>query len=425
MEGILKKTARVVIVGGGFGGIRVAKALAGTSAEVTLIDRNNHHLFQPLLYQVATAGLSPTDIAYPIRTIVRGLSNVEVMMSEVTGVDSARKLLRTTNGEVPFDFLVLATGARHSYFGHDDWERHAPGLKSVEDATTVRKNILLAFEKAELQTDLEIQKEYLTFVLVGGGPTGVELAGSIAELAHQALARDFRHIDPDRTRILLVEAGKRVLAGFPELLSQKATDSLKRLGVEVQTGSRVQKVDGEGVIVDGTRIKSKTVIWAAGVVASPAGKWLSADTDHAGRVKVLPDLSVPHQPHVFVIGDTALALDFQGHPLPGIAPVAMQQGKYVARTIRARIEGLTLPKPFHYRDKGSLATVGRSSAIAAIGKLRLWGFIAWITWLFVHIFFLIGFRNRIIVLLNWGWAYVTFQRGARLITWNREDGPAI
>jgi NADH dehydrogenase len=416
----------VAIIGGGFGGLNAAKALDGAPVKITLIDRRNYHLFQPLLYQVATAGLSPADIATPIRGVLSKQANADVLMAEVVGVDRARKVVKVSeNGavrEIPYDDLVIATGSRHSYFGHDEWEDLAPGLKSIGDATKIRQRILLAFERAEQETDPSKRAAELTFVLVGGGPTGVELAGSIAELAHQALQSDFRHVDPQSTRILLVEAGPRILAAFPEGLAEKAAQYLRKRGVEIRTGGRVDQVDAEGVSISGERIAARTVIWAAGVAASPAGKWLSAETDRAGRVRVGADLTLPGAPEIFVIGDTA-ACEEGGKPLPGLAPVAMQQGRYVGAVIRERARaggtgsaGGKKPAPFRYRDKGNLATVGRSFAIADLGAIKLSGFPAWIAWLAIHIYFLIGFRNRMIVLIEWAWAYLTFQRGARLIT---------
>jgi NADH dehydrogenase len=405
----------VVIVGGGFGGLLAARGLAKAPVQVTLIDRRNHHLFQPLLYQVATAGLSPANIAAPIRAVLRGQKNAEVMMAEVTGVDTQNQNVMLDVQAIHYDYLVLATGSWHSYFGHDEWRKFAPGLKAVSDATDIRRKILLAFEAAEMEKDPEKRKALLTFILVGAGPTGVEMAGSIAELAQYALESDFRHIDPKHTRIILIEANARILAGFPDSLSQKAAHKLKSLRVEIMNGARVEKVDAEGVIVSGTRVYGKTVIWCAGVIASPAGKWLNAEVDRAGRVKVNPDLSAPGHSNVFVIGDTASSVQ-DGKPLPGVAPVAMQQGKYVASLLRARVEGKKEVRPFHYINKGNLATVGRSFAVADFGKIRVSGFFAWIVWLIVHIYYLIGFRTRILVLIEWAWAYFTFQRGARLIT---------
>jgi NADH dehydrogenase len=406
---------RVVIVGGGFGGLSAAKALAKAPFEVTLIDRNNHHLFQPLLYQVATAALSPADIAWPIRHVLRGQKNISVMLAAVTGVDLARKEVVTDNRRLPYDYLVIATGARHAYFGHDDWAEFAPGLKTIDDATAVRRRILLAFEHAENESDAEERARLLTFVVIGGGATGVEMAGAIAELATRALAADFRSIDPRSARIILVEAASRVLTPFDEKLSDTARRALEQLGVEVRLGAAVTDCNADGVRLGSDLIPTCTVIWAAGVMASSAGQWLGAETDRAGRVKVRADLSVPGHPDVFVIGDTAELADASGALLPGVAPVAKQQGQYVARALIARREGRTVPA-FRYRDYGSLATIGRSRAVMQLGRFRISGFLAWVLWSIVHIYFLIGFRNRFVVALNWAWNYLTFQRGSRLIT---------
>jgi NADH dehydrogenase len=407
--------ARLVIIGGGFGGICTAQALKRAPLEITLVDRSNHHLFQPLLYQVATAGLSPADIAVPIRSVFRNQSNLDTLMGEVVGIDKTRRLVRVADGhELPYDYLVVAAGASHSYFGHEDWSSRAPGLKTISDATEIRRRILRAFETAEAEQDPVRARPWLTFVIVGGGPTGVEVAGSIGELARFALNRDFRHIDTRQTRIILVEAGPRVLASFPASLSERAGRMLARLGVEVRTGARVSSVLEDGVLIGSERIEARTVIWAAGVVASKAGTWLGAETDHAGRVKVRADLSLPGNPEVFVIGDTA-TLEQDGRPLPGVAPVAMQQGRYVGKLLKAKLSGREVG-PFHYVDKGNLATIGRRYAVADIRGLRLSGFLGWVVWAFVHIYYLIGFRNRAVVMLEWAWAYFTFGRGARLIT---------
>ncbi len=418
----------VIIVGGGFGGLNAARAFRNAPVRVTLIDRTNHHLFQPLLYQVATAGLSAADIAYPIRGVLTSQQNAEVVMAEVTGIDTAQKRVLMHDLSLTYDYLILATGAQDNYFGHDEWEEFAPGLKSIHQAMDIRREILLAFEAAELETefqspsnlqDLEVEvarrKAYLTFVLVGGGPTGVEMAGSIAELSRVALARDFRHIDPTSTRIILLDAGPHILAAFPEDLSRKAQLELERMGVEVRTSAKVEMVDAEGVIVNGERIFSKNVIWAAGVKASPAARWLDAEADRAGRVKVTPNLSVPGLPEVFVIGDTART-ENNGKQLPGVAQVAIQSGAYVTKVIKARIGGRQEPGPFSYFDKGNLATVGRSFAILDSNGIRMSGFIAWLAWLGIHILFLIGFRNRLSVMIQWIIAYLTYQRGARLIS---------
>lgn len=430
---------RVVIVGAGFGGLQAARALRHAPVQVTVIDRQNHHLFQPLLYWVATAGLSPADISSPIRSILKHQKNTTVYLAEVTGVDVEQQRVQTGEHSVPYDYLVLATGAHDNYFGHPEWERNAPGLKSIVDATSIRRKILLAFEAAELESDPAKIRELLTFVLVGAGPTGVEMAGAIAELAHKALTRDFRHIDTRMTRIVLVEAMPRILAAFPESLSRKTAKKLKKMGVEVITGKPVTNIDETGVTVDGEHIPAHTIIWSAGVLASPAGQWLGAETDRAGRVKVAPDLSLPGHPNIFVIGDTASIMQ-DGKPLPGVAPVAMQAGRYVASLIAQRVasdklsgrnvaqpEQVNQPvqpdqhAPFHYHSKGNLATVGRSYAIVQMGRLRLTGLLAWLMWLVVHIYYLIGFRNRFVALFQWAWTYFTYSRGARLITFDHSD----
>jgi len=413
---------RVVIIGAGFGGLSAAKALHMADVRVTLVDRRNHHLFQPLLYQVATAGLSPGQIATPIRTVLRDQKNAEVVLGTVTGVDTERRCVRMGEHEINYDYLVLATGARHSYFGRDEWETFAPGLKSLEDATELRKRILLAFERAELEEDAAAQARLLTFAVIGAGPTGVEMAGSIAELAHRALASDFRAIDPHSARVVLVEAGPRALTSFPEALSDYTARELKKLGVELMTDTKVVGVNEAGVMLQGadgvvTRMPSACVIWAAGVAASPAAKWLGVEGDRAGRVTVDAYLTVAGHPEIFVLGDCALVKDAEGKPLPGLAPVAKQQGEYVGRLLT-----MLRKKPgakrvaFAYKDYGALATVGRKIAIADFGKIRLRGFIGWLAWSLVHIYFLIGFRNRFSVALDWTWSYLTFQRGARLIT---------
>jgi NADH:quinone reductase (non-electrogenic) len=406
---------RVVIVGAGFGGIFAAAELAKAPVDVALIDRRNYHLFQPLLYQVATAGLSPADIAYPIRSIVSRYPNISVIMGKVTGVDLAGRQVLVGDRKMPYDYLIVATGARHAYFGHAEWEPYAPGLKKIEDATEIRRRILLAFERAEATENEMERRRLLTFVIVGGGPTGVEMAGAVVELAHKALSRDFRRIDPKSARIILVEAAPRVLLTFPESLSETARRSLERLGVEVRLGKAVTACDEAGVMVGAERIESATVIWCAGVAASPAARWLGAEKDRAGRVKVNRDLSLPGYPEVFVIGDTAAVDDGKGGIFPGVAPVAKQQGTYTGCAIQARMRGEP-PAPFRYINYGNLATIGRKAAVVDFGWLRVSGFPAWLLWGVVHIFFLIGFRNRIAVALEWIWAYVTFQRGARLIT---------
>jgi NADH dehydrogenase len=420
MERIMSETRsephpRVVIVGGGFGGLSAAKALAKQPFDVTLIDRNNHHLFQPLLYQVATAGLSPADIASPIRGIIGSQRNTTVTLAEVSGVDTARKEVIADGRRVAYDYLVLATGAQHAYFGHDDWAAFAPGLKTIDDATYLRRRILLAFERAENETDVEERRRLMTFVVIGGGPTGVEMAGAIAELARRALAADFRAIDPRDARIILVEAAPRVLTPFTEALSETARRSLEQLGVEVRLGAAVTDCSCEGVRLGSDFIPARTIVWAAGVMASPAGRWLGAETDRVGRVKVRADLSVPGHPDVFVIGDTAAVATLDRSILPGVAPVAKQQGQYVARALVARSKGQTF-EAFRYRDYGLLATIGRSRAVAQLGGLHISGFLAWMLWSVAHIYFLIGFRNRFVVALNWAWSYITFQRGSRLIT---------
>ena len=409
---------RVVIIGGGFGGLSAARALRRAPAEITLVDRRNHHLFQPLLYQVATAGLSATDIAYPIRAILRHQENARVLLGEVTTIDVAGKRVVLHDGACDYDHLIVATGATHAYFGHEEWARLAPGLKSLDDALAIRRKILLAFERAERATDPAARTALLTFVIVGGGPTGVELAGAIAEISRHVLVDDFRAIDPREARVLLVEAGPRVLAAFPEDLSAKAADALRRRGVDARTGKPVTAIDDGGVTVDGERIESATVLWAAGVAASPLAKTLGVPLDRAGRVLVERDLSVPGHPEIFVIGDLA-SFTHDGKPLPGVAQVAIQGGEQAAKNVIRRIEGQPT-STFRYYDKGNLATIGRAAAVAEIGRIHLAGFFAWVIWLFVHVMFLIGFRNRVVVMFNWAWAYLTFQRGARVITGDLE-----
>lgn len=416
-----KRAARIVIVGVGFGGLAAARGLAKSPAEIVLVDRRNYHLFQPLLYQVATAALSPADIAWPIRALVSGQANTSVRLGRVTGIDLGQRQLLLEEERLDYDQLVLATGARHSYFGHDAWEATAPGLKKIADATHIRERILIAFERAEVCCDAAEQRRLLTFVVIGAGPTGVEMAGAIAELARMALKADFRHIDPRATRVVLVEAGPRVLPSFPERLSAAACRQLERLGVEVRTKAAVTACDEEGVELAGERLAARTVIWAAGVIASPAARWLGAAADRAGRVLVEPDLSVPGHPEIFVIGDTAACLE-DGRPVPGIAPAAKQMGTYVARLLDARLRGRPAPAAFRYRHQGSLATIGRRAAVADLGWIRLAGPIAWALWALAHVWFLIGWRNRVVVGLNWLWNYVTFERGARLITAAAEEG---
>lgn len=405
-----------MVVGAGFGGLAAAKGLAGSDLQVTLVDRHNYHLFQPLLYQVATAALSPADIATPVRSIFADRDNVRVLLGEVTGIDPHRRLVQLADDQVPYDYLVLATGARHSYFGHEEWAGQAPGLKDLTDALAIRERILLAFERAERVEDPEERRALLTFAVIGGGPTGVELAGAIAELAKRALARDFRTIDPRATRILLIEAAPKILATFPETLAQRALRALESLGVEVRLGSPVTAIDACGVTTASGLIPARTVVWAAGVTASAAAGWLDAAADRAQRIRVNADLSVPGHPEIFAIGDTALVTGTDGKPVPGVAPAAKQQGQYVARLIKARAAGRAEPPPFAYRNQGNLATIGRNRAIADFGRLRFDGFLGWLLWSLVHVLFLIGFRNKLLVTTQWLWAYLTFQRGARLIT---------
>jgi NADH dehydrogenase len=461
---------KVVIVGADFGGLEAAKALAKAPVDVVLIDRSNHFIFQPLLYQVATAGLSPADISMPIRSIVRGHKNLDVLMAEVQSVDPEAKLVRHSRGETPYDYLVLATGAKHSYFGRDEWAAHAPGLKTIEDAVHIRRRILLAFENAEMERDPDARKAWLTFVVVGGGPTGVELAGAIAELSRRTLVRDFNHIHSENARVVVVEAGPRLLAAFPERLAQRAQRDLQKLGVEILLNSKVVDLDAAGVDIEGKgRLPAKTVLWAAGVQAAGASQNLQTPTDRAGRIKVNPDLTVPGRDDVFVVGDGAHVPDRNGNPLPGVAQPAIQQGRYVAAVIRSRVartpsitvtgpaaercspagakestwdpsaasavEGCSrdltapaeargspreqaqeAPPPFRYKDKGNMATIGRSSAVFHRGRIQFGGRIAWLGWLMLHIVYLIGFRNRLVVLVQWAWAYLTWERGARLIT---------
>jgi len=412
-----KNIPHVVILGGGFAGLRCARALRGVPVRITLIDRSNHHLFQPLLYQVATASLSPSDIASPIRSILKRQTNLEVWMGEAVDVDVDRRVVLLRDGEIPYDYLVVATGVTHAYFGRDDWAPHAPGLKTVDDALEIRRRFLLAFETAEREADEAARRRLLTFVIVGAGPTGVELAGAMAEIARQVMPREFRSIDTTTARILLVEGADRVLPGYAPSLSAKARRQLERLGVEVRTGARVTEIEEGAVWIGDERIEAGNVFWAAGVAASPLGARLGAEVDRAGRVKVAPDLSVPGHPEVFVAGDLA-AVEQGGRPVPGVAPAAMQMGRHVARAIRADLEGR--PRPvFRYFDKGSLATIGRAPAVAEIAGLKLSGLVAWLVWVFVHILYLIGFRNRLVVMVQWAWAYLMYQRGVRLITGDR------
>jgi NADH dehydrogenase len=409
--------AQIVIIGGGFGGLAVAKRLAGVrGVSVTLIDRRNFHVFQPLLYQVATGGLSPADICAPLRSVVAPYKNIRTVLGEVTGIDLEGRRVRTADGEYPYEYLVVAAGVRHHYFGHDEWEAVAPGLKSIEDATEIRGRVLGAFEAAEKEGDAERRRALLTFLIAGGGPTGVELAGTLGEIANDTLRDDFRSFRPEEARILLLEAGPRILKSFPEELSTAAERALLRLGVRVRTGVAVAAMDAGGVtLADGERIEARTVLWAAGVKASPVGAMLGAELDGAGRVMVTRECRLEARGEVFVIGDMAAIREY---PLPGVAPVAMQQGRYVGAAIAALLEGRSVA-PFRYVDKGNLATIGRAAAIADFGRVRLSGWTAWVLWLFIHILYLVGFRNRVQVFVHWAFQYLTFNRGARLITGGR------
>ncbi len=422
---------RIVIIGGGFGGLYAAKTLKHAPAQVTVIDRRNFHLFQPLLYQVATGGLSPGDIASPIRAVLKRHKNTRVLLGEVIAIDLGSSVVHLADGEdVPFDSLIVSAGVSHDYFGHPEWATLAPGLKSVEDAIEIRRRIFVAFENAERTKDSALRQAWLTFVVVGAGPTGVELAGAIGEIANETLKRDFRVINPHDARICLVEGNDRVLTTYPPLLSNKAEGSLKRLGVTVMTKALVTSVDTSGVTIsslgESKHIDSRTVLWAAGVRASTIGRLLIGDRadllDRAGRIKVQPDLSVPGHPNVFVIGDLATYPYQTGQPLPGLAPVAMQQGRYVARLIERRLRGKAADKPFRFLDRGTMATIGRASAVAMIGPLRLWGYPAWLSWLFIHLMYLVEFDNRLLVLTQWAWNYFTRNRGARLITFEHRPG---
>jgi len=417
-----RRAHRVVVIGSGFAGLAVIQGLKRAPVDVTVIDRQNFHLFQPLLYQVATATLNPSDIASPIRRIVRHQKNVETQLADVTGFDLDRKVVILADGEVPFDTLVVAAGATHSYFGHPEWEEYAPGLKSIEDALAIRRRMLLAFEAAEREPDEELRREWLTFVIVGAGPTGVELAGALRDVAKMTLARDFTHIDPASARVVLLEGSPRVLPPYVPELSESAKRQLEGLGVEVRVGAMVTNIDAEGVEVGDERINARTVLWAAGVAASPLGKALGAPLDRAGRVLVEPDLTLPGHPDVYVLGDLAY-LEQDGKPVPGVAPAALQMGRHTARNIARTVRGKAR-EPFRYVDKGSLATIGRGAAVAQIGSRKISGFLAWFLWMSVHIFFLIGFRNRVLVMLQWAWAYLSYDRGARLIT-GRAEGPLV
>jgi NADH:ubiquinone reductase (H+-translocating) len=415
----------VVIIGGGFAGLNVARGLGGVPMDVTLIDRHNYHLFQPLLYQVAMAVLSPGDIATPIRVIVSDKQNVKVLFAEARAIDLNRQLVLLDEGDLHYDYLVLATGASHAYFGHEEWAPLAPGLKTLDDALEIRRRVLLGFECAERQADPSERERLLTFVVVGGGPTGVELAGALSDIARRALVQDFRSINPASARVVLLEGGPRVLPSFPEHLSEAAERSLKKLGVEVRTGSMVTSIEQGTVVLGSYRIAARTILWAAGVKASPLGQSLGVPLDRAGRVPVDANLTVPGHPEIFVLGDLALARDERGQPFPGLAAVAMQQGTQTARNIRIAAQGQPM-KPFRYRNLGNMATIGRSAAVADFGWLQLSGFLAWASWLVVHLWKLIGFRNRLIVFVQWAWAYIAFRTGVRLITnddriWNNKS----
>ncbi|RWH75949.1 NAD(P)/FAD-dependent oxidoreductase [Mesorhizobium sp.] len=412
----------VVVVGAGFGGLELTRALAGAAVRITMIDKRNHHLFQPLLYQVATTSLATSEVAWPIRHLLRRRKDVTTLLGTVTGIDRAgKRVVLEDGGSVPFDTLVLATGARHAYFGHDEWEPFAPGLKTIEDATAIRRRILLAFEQAERETDPARRQALLTLVIVGGGPTGVELAGTIVELAHDTLRGEFRNIDTRQARVVLIEAGDRILANFAPQLSDYARKALERLGVTVELGRPVTQLDAEGVVFGDKRLPARTIIWAAGVAASPAAEWLGTAADRAGRVIVEPDLTVPGNPDIFVIGDTAHVLRPNGKPVPGVAPSAKQEGKHVAATIKARLAGDTATRPFQYRHAGDLATIGKRAAAIDFGWIKLTGWLAWWLWGIAHIYFLIDFRNRLAVSLSWLWIYLTGQRSARLITQGDDD----
>ena len=411
----LSAAPQIVIIGAGFGGLNAALSLASHPVRITLIDRRNHHNFQPLLYQVATAGLSPGEIATPIRWIVRKHRNVEVLLGEVNELDLERRVVKFADREISYDYLIVAAGASHAYFGHDNWEPFAPGLKTIEDALEIRRRVLLAFELAERHAASRGETVQLNFVIVGGGPTGVELAGTLSEIAHRALPDEFNSIDTKNARIILLEGGPRILPAYPEDLSRSAEQQLRSLGVEVHTSTMVTGIEPAAVHMGATSLPAAVILWAAGVAASPLGKKLGAPVDRAGRVLVNADLSLPAHPEVFVIGDLAALKDKNGQLVPGVAPAAIQQGKATARNIANEIQGKPR-RDFHYVDKGSLATIGRAAAIAEFGKIHISGFIAWLSWLFVHVFFLIGFRNRILVMIQWAWSYFTYERGAQLIT---------
>jgi NADH dehydrogenase len=418
---------RVVIIGAGFGGLQAAKSLAHLPVKVTIIDRNNHHLFQPMLYQVATSGLSPADIASPIRETLSKQENAEVLMATVHSVDvQEQRVLLGHEQWVPYDYLIVATGATSNYFGHDEWAKLAPGLKNLDEAMMVRDRVLLAFEAAEREPDEEKRRALMTFVLVGGGPTGVELAGSIAELAHKSFSRNFRHIRPSDARIILVEGKPRVMPSFPTSLTNKAQKQLQQLGVELRNGVHVEEIDEHGVAIgkNKERVNTKTVIWTAGVKASSAGQWLHAEVDHDGRVKVQSNMTIPGHANIFVIGDTALAMQ-RGKPLPGLAPVAMQEAKYVASVIEDKLQGKEHKGAFHYFNKGTMATVGRAFGVVDIGFIRFTGLMGWLAWLFVHILLLLGVQNRLVVFLRYMWSYITYQRAARVILPEHSSHPPI
>lgn len=416
---------RVIIIGGGFGGLAAARALARSPVQVTLIDRTNHHLFQPLLYQVATAGLSATSIAAPIRHILEHQKNAEVLLGEVVSVDTGQRTVRVKDlGDLRYDGLILAAGSTNSYFGHDDWAVHAPGLKTLDDALEIRRRVLSAFEFAERERDPEAQKRWLHFAVIGGGPTGVEMAGTLAEIAYRTLRDEFRHIELCLAHIVLIEGSDRLLSTYPPELSAAAARQLEKLGVLVRTNCRVSAIDAEGVVLGGERISARTVIWAAGVAASPLSRSLGVALDRAGRVIVGPDLSIAEHPEVFVIGDLAAARSSDGRPVPGVSPAAKQMGRTAARNLLLRFAGRAT-RPFRYRDYGSLATIGRSSAVAVVGRLKFSGLPAWLFWLFLHIYFLIGFRNRLIVMMEWAWSYWTYERGARIILGASHPSPGL
>jgi NADH dehydrogenase len=412
---------RVVVIGAGFGGLSAVQSLAGSGASVTLIDQRNHHIFQPLLYQVATASLATSEIAWPIRGLLKGRSDVETRLAAVSGIETEnRKVLLADGATVPYDTLIVAMGARHAYFGHDDWEPFAPGLKTIEDATRIRRRVLLAFEQAEYENDPQRRAALLTFVIIGGGPTGVELAGTIAELARDTLTGEFHHIDTRQARILLIEGSDRILGGYPQDLSDYAKRSLEDIGVEVLLEQNVTDCSPEGVVRAEKLLPARTVVWAAGVRASPIAEWLRAPADGAGRLQVLPDLTVPGRPEIFVIGDTASVMAPNGKPVPGIAPAAKQQGRYVAEMIKARLKGEASPRPFQYKHQGSLAQIGKKKAVIDFGWIKLKGAIAWWIWGIAHIYFLIGVRSRLNVAINWLWIHTRNQRSARLITQGNE-----